>query len=119
MPSPLAKTCFNCIFFQLTFARFYLPAYIPEAEKAIYLDDDVIVQGEKSPEMKRFGYEMRPPFFFIFFFKTSKFFSVGSQVTFRSSMKPTSNQDMPQPSLMTVTRHLPKALFVVREIRWA
>ncbi|XP_026161722.1 glycosyltransferase 8 domain-containing protein 1 [Mastacembelus armatus] len=30
----------------LTFARFYLPAYIPEAEKAIYLDDDVIVQGD-------------------------------------------------------------------------
>lgn len=30
----------------LTFVRFYLPAYIPEAEKAIYLDDDVIVQGD-------------------------------------------------------------------------
>uniref|UniRef100_UPI003AACE22E glycosyltransferase 8 domain-containing protein 1 n=1 Tax=Centroberyx gerrardi TaxID=166262 RepID=UPI003AACE22E len=30
----------------LTFARFYLPAYIPDAEKAIYLDDDVIVQGD-------------------------------------------------------------------------
>ncbi|XP_041638777.1 glycosyltransferase 8 domain-containing protein 1 [Cheilinus undulatus] len=30
----------------LTFARFYLPLYIPEAEKAIYLDDDVIVQGD-------------------------------------------------------------------------
>lgn len=30
----------------LTFARFYLPAYLPEAEKAIYLDDDVIVQGD-------------------------------------------------------------------------
>ncbi|XP_029948437.1 glycosyltransferase 8 domain-containing protein 1 [Salarias fasciatus] len=30
----------------LTFARYYLPAYIPEAEKAIYLDDDVIVQGD-------------------------------------------------------------------------
>ncbi|XP_023153136.2 glycosyltransferase 8 domain-containing protein 1 [Amphiprion ocellaris] len=30
----------------LTFARFYLPAYIPETEKAIYLDDDVIVQGD-------------------------------------------------------------------------
>uniref|UniRef100_A0A3B5B0Z4 Glycosyltransferase 8 domain-containing protein 1 n=1 Tax=Stegastes partitus TaxID=144197 RepID=A0A3B5B0Z4_9TELE len=30
----------------LTFARFYLPAYIPEAEKAIYLDDDIIVQGD-------------------------------------------------------------------------
>ncbi|XP_028302739.1 glycosyltransferase 8 domain-containing protein 1 [Gouania willdenowi] len=30
----------------LTFARFYLPAYIPEAEKVIYLDDDVIVQGD-------------------------------------------------------------------------
>ncbi|XP_029907790.1 glycosyltransferase 8 domain-containing protein 1 [Myripristis murdjan] len=30
----------------LTFARFYLPVYIPEAEKAIYLDDDVIVQGD-------------------------------------------------------------------------
>ncbi|KAK0139842.1 Glycosyltransferase 8 domain-containing protein 1 [Merluccius polli] len=29
----------------LTFARFYLPLYLPEAEKAIYLDDDVIVQG--------------------------------------------------------------------------
>lgn len=32
--------------FQLTFARFYLPAYLPDAEKAIYLDDDVIVQGK-------------------------------------------------------------------------
>lgn len=30
----------------LTFARFYLPAYIPETEKAIYLDDDIIVQGD-------------------------------------------------------------------------
>ncbi|KAG7238339.1 hypothetical protein INR49_031055 [Caranx melampygus] len=30
----------------LTFARFYLPTYIPEAEKAIYLDDDIIVQGD-------------------------------------------------------------------------
>ncbi|KAM8917592.1 glycosyltransferase 8 domain-containing protein 1 isoform 2-T2 [Spinachia spinachia] len=30
----------------LTFARFYLPVYLPEAEKAIYLDDDVIVQGD-------------------------------------------------------------------------
>ncbi|KAF7659766.1 hypothetical protein LDENG_00293210 [Lucifuga dentata] len=30
----------------LTFARFYLPVYMPEAEKAIYLDDDVIVQGD-------------------------------------------------------------------------
>lgn len=30
----------------LTFARFYLPLYIPEAEKAIYLDDDIIVQGD-------------------------------------------------------------------------
>ncbi|CAL8255757.1 unnamed protein product [Arctogadus glacialis] len=30
----------------LKFARFYLPFYLPEAEKAIYLDDDVIVQGD-------------------------------------------------------------------------
>ncbi|KAM4583139.1 glycosyltransferase 8 domain-containing protein 1 [Fundulus diaphanus] len=30
----------------LTFARFYLPVYIPEVEKAIYLDDDVVVQGD-------------------------------------------------------------------------
>lgn len=30
----------------LTFARFYLPVYLPEAEKAIYLDDDIIVQGD-------------------------------------------------------------------------
>lgn len=30
----------------LTFARFYLPLYLPEAEKAIYLDDDIIVQGD-------------------------------------------------------------------------
>lgn len=30
----------------LAFARFYLPLYIPNAEKAIYLDDDVIVQGD-------------------------------------------------------------------------
>ncbi|KAL7986014.1 hypothetical protein Chor_011180 [Crotalus horridus] len=28
----------------LTFARFYLPNWVPNAEKAIYLDDDVIVQ---------------------------------------------------------------------------
>lgn len=34
------------ISFQLTFARFYMPAYLPETEKAIYLDDDVIVQGK-------------------------------------------------------------------------
>ncbi|XP_035518074.1 glycosyltransferase 8 domain-containing protein 1 [Morone saxatilis] len=30
----------------LTFARFYLPVLVPEAEKAIYLDDDIIVQGD-------------------------------------------------------------------------
>ncbi|XP_068598445.1 glycosyltransferase 8 domain-containing protein 1 [Brachionichthys hirsutus] len=30
----------------LAFARFYLPTFLPEAEKAIYLDDDVIVQGD-------------------------------------------------------------------------
>ncbi|KAJ0023748.1 hypothetical protein NQD34_003647 [Periophthalmus magnuspinnatus] len=30
----------------LAFARFYLPLYFPEAERAIYLDDDVIVQGD-------------------------------------------------------------------------
>ncbi|XP_072238600.1 glycosyltransferase 8 domain-containing protein 1 isoform X2 [Leuresthes tenuis] len=30
----------------LTFARFDLPVYIPDAEKAIYLDDDIIVQGD-------------------------------------------------------------------------
>lgn len=30
----------------LAFARFYLPLYIPEAEKAIYFDDDIIVQGD-------------------------------------------------------------------------
>ncbi|XP_034022856.1 glycosyltransferase 8 domain-containing protein 1 [Thalassophryne amazonica] len=30
----------------LTFARFYLPVYTPEAEKIIYLDDDIIVQGD-------------------------------------------------------------------------
>ncbi|XP_028853606.1 glycosyltransferase 8 domain-containing protein 1 isoform X2 [Denticeps clupeoides] len=30
----------------LTFARFYMPSFLPDAEKAIYLDDDVIVQGD-------------------------------------------------------------------------
>uniref|UniRef100_A0A671N5L7 Glycosyltransferase 8 domain-containing protein 1 n=1 Tax=Sinocyclocheilus anshuiensis TaxID=1608454 RepID=A0A671N5L7_9TELE len=30
----------------LTFARFFLPVFLPEAEKVIYLDDDVIVQGD-------------------------------------------------------------------------
>ncbi|MBN3308699.1 GL8D1 protein, partial [Amia calva] len=30
----------------LNFARFYLPSFVPDAEKAIYLDDDVIVQGD-------------------------------------------------------------------------
>ncbi|XP_062842567.1 glycosyltransferase 8 domain-containing protein 1 [Trichomycterus rosablanca] len=30
----------------LTFARFYMPTFLPDAEKAIYLDDDVIVQGD-------------------------------------------------------------------------
>ncbi|XP_014892227.1 glycosyltransferase 8 domain-containing protein 1 isoform X1 [Poecilia latipinna] len=30
----------------LTFARFYLPMYISGVEKAIYLDDDVVVQGD-------------------------------------------------------------------------
>ncbi|XP_057702534.1 glycosyltransferase 8 domain-containing protein 1 isoform X2 [Corythoichthys intestinalis] len=30
----------------LTFARYYLPLYLPDVEKAIYLDDDVIVQGD-------------------------------------------------------------------------
>lgn len=30
----------------LTFSRFYLPVFLPDADKAIYLDDDVIVQGD-------------------------------------------------------------------------
>ncbi|KAI1890929.1 hypothetical protein AGOR_G00158650 [Albula goreensis] len=30
----------------LTFARYYMPMIIPDAEKAVYLDDDVIVQGD-------------------------------------------------------------------------
>ncbi|XP_046882223.1 glycosyltransferase 8 domain-containing protein 1 [Hypomesus transpacificus] len=30
----------------LTFSRFYMPTLAPDAEKAIYLDDDVIVQGD-------------------------------------------------------------------------
>lgn len=30
----------------LTFARFYLPVLVPHAKKAIYVDDDVIVQGD-------------------------------------------------------------------------
>ncbi|XP_007500543.1 glycosyltransferase 8 domain-containing protein 1 isoform X3 [Monodelphis domestica] len=30
----------------LTFARFYLPNLVPNAKKAIYMDDDVIVQGD-------------------------------------------------------------------------
>ncbi|XP_063147955.1 glycosyltransferase 8 domain-containing protein 1 isoform X1 [Candoia aspera] len=30
----------------LTFARFYLPNWVPNAEKVIYLDDDVIVQDD-------------------------------------------------------------------------
>uniref|UniRef100_A0A3Q2YVG8 Glycosyltransferase 8 domain-containing protein 1 n=2 Tax=Hippocampus comes TaxID=109280 RepID=A0A3Q2YVG8_HIPCM len=30
----------------LTFARYYLPLYLPDVEKAIYLDDDIIVQGD-------------------------------------------------------------------------
>ena len=33
------------LFFQLTFARFYLPILVPSAKKAIYMDDDIIVQG--------------------------------------------------------------------------
>lgn len=33
------------LFSQLTFARFYLPNLVPHAEKVIYVDDDVIVQG--------------------------------------------------------------------------
>nr|XP_017533967.2 glycosyltransferase 8 domain-containing protein 1 isoform X1 [Manis javanica] len=30
----------------LTFARFYLPSLVPRAKKVIYVDDDVIVQGD-------------------------------------------------------------------------
>ncbi|XP_047005363.1 glycosyltransferase 8 domain-containing protein 1 isoform X2 [Ictalurus punctatus] len=30
----------------LNFARFYMPNFLPDMEKAIYLDDDVIVQGD-------------------------------------------------------------------------
>lgn len=32
-------------FLKLTFARFYMPNFLPDTEIAIYLDDDVIVQG--------------------------------------------------------------------------
>lgn len=43
------KSCANASFlFQLTFARFYLPILVPSAKKAIYMDDDVIVQGTKE-----------------------------------------------------------------------
>ena len=42
------KSCFNTFFFQLTFARFYLPILVPRAKKAIYMDDDVIVQGTEE-----------------------------------------------------------------------
>lgn len=35
-------------FIQLMFARFYMPTFLPDTEKAIYLDDDVIVQGINS-----------------------------------------------------------------------
>lgn len=38
----------SSVYSQLTFARFYIPAYLPEAEKAIYLDDDIVVQGEAA-----------------------------------------------------------------------
>ena len=44
----LLQTMFSLFVFQLTFARFYLPVFIPEAEKAIYLDDDIIVQGKNT-----------------------------------------------------------------------
>ncbi|XP_057217352.1 glycosyltransferase 8 domain-containing protein 1 [Triplophysa rosa] len=30
----------------LTFAKFYMQTFLPDAERAIYLDDDVIVQGD-------------------------------------------------------------------------
>lgn len=30
----------------LTYSRFYIPVFTPDAEKAIYLDDDIIVQGD-------------------------------------------------------------------------
>lgn len=45
------ESCANGSFFflsQLTFARFYLPILVPSAKKAIYMDDDVIVQGTKD-----------------------------------------------------------------------
>lgn len=31
---------------QLDFVRFYLPTFLPDAEKGIYVDDDIIVQGK-------------------------------------------------------------------------
>lgn len=43
--STLVQSNFQLVF-QLTFARFYLPVFLPEAERAIYLDDDVVVQGK-------------------------------------------------------------------------
>lgn len=36
---------------QLTFARFYMPVFIPDAENSIYLDDDNIVQGSSLLKM--------------------------------------------------------------------
>lgn len=44
--------------------------------------------------------------------------SVGSQGTFRSSMKPTSNQDTQLPSQMTAIQRLLRALLEELEIRW-
>lgn len=43
--------------------------------------------------------------------------SVGSQATFKSFTKPTSNQDMQLPSQMTVIQLLLRASFEGREIR--
>lgn len=109
--------------FQLTFARFYMPAYLPEADKAIYLDDDVIVQG-KAGWTATFHSELASRVsavdpaaiqekyltLFILFF---------TQETFRSCLKPKSDQDMRLHSQMTVTQRPLKALSEELEIRFS
>ncbi len=51
---------YACIlFFQLNFVRFFLPVFLPDAEKVIYLDDDVIVQGEVHSFIVCIFYELQ------------------------------------------------------------
>lgn len=93
-----------------------MPVYLPETEKAVYLDDDIIVQGKVVGQL----HLIQKLFFLILNFLVQTKINVLlflTQETFRNCMKPKSDQDMQLLSQMTVIQPLLRALSGELEIR--